>query len=201
MGWITLGIGLVITAIVELIEHWDAIKKACSSMWNSVKEGFKKGIDAIKAAFQEFLDWWNNTAIGKTINKIFEWFGKIGKSLKDTIFNMFKKSDKVNTPVTVTHMLSGGPQPQLRVPPLAAGAVIPPNNPYLAMVGDQRQGVNIETPLETMVTAFKRAIAESGLTGANQAVMVIDGVSFGQLVYKYNKAESTKIGVSLIQKE
>ncbi len=33
-----------------------------------------------------------------------------------------------------------------KIPMLATGAVIPPNAPFLAMLGDQRHGTNIETP-------------------------------------------------------
>ena len=33
-----------------------------------------------------------------------------------------------------------------RIPPLAQGAVIPPNAPFLAMLGDQTKGNNIEAP-------------------------------------------------------
>ena len=42
------------------------------------------------------------------------------------------------------------------IPYLAKGAVIPPNAPYMAVVGDQKHGTNIEAPLETI----KQAVAE-----------------------------------------
>ena len=43
-----------------------------------------------------------------------------------------------------------------RIPELAQGAVIPPNNPFLAVLGDQASGTNIEAPLDTI----KQAVAE-----------------------------------------
>ena len=42
------------------------------------------------------------------------------------------------------------------IPYLATGAVIPPNAPFLAMLGDQKHGTNIEAPLDTI----KQAVAE-----------------------------------------
>ena len=54
-----------------------------------------------------------------------------------------------------------------RIPQLASGAVIPPNSPFLAMLGEQKSGVNIETPLETMKQAFKEALAENGTLNNN----------------------------------
>ena len=40
-----------------------------------------------------------------------------------------------------------------RIPLLAKGAVLPANRPFLAMVGDQRQGTNVEAPLATIQEA------------------------------------------------
>lgn len=39
------------------------------------------------------------------------------------------------------------------IPKLANGAVIPPNNPFLAVLGDQRSGYNIEAPLNIIQQA------------------------------------------------
>lgn len=47
---------------------------------------------------------------------------------------------------------------------LAEGAVLPPNNPFLALVGDQKSGVNIEAPLETIKDAVRQVIGESSAT-------------------------------------
>lgn len=57
------------------------------------------------------------------------------------------------------------------IPRLAAGAVIPPNREFLAVLGDQKSGTNIETPLSTMVDAFKQAWSEVG--GGNGTVTVV----------------------------
>lgn len=46
------------------------------------------------------------------------------------------------------------------IPHLATGAVIPPNKEFLAVLGDQKRGTNIETPLDTMIDAFKQALKE-----------------------------------------
>lgn len=45
---------------------------------------------------------------------------------------------------------------KIKIPYLATGAVIPPNAPFMAMLGDQRHGTNIEAPLDTI----KQAVAE-----------------------------------------
>lgn len=86
---------------------------------------------------------------------------------------------------------------KLPIPKLATGAVIPPNREFMAVLGDQKSGTNIETPLATMVQAFKQALAESGYNGGSEAVLVLDKEVLGKVVYRLNKAEGTRIGVNL----
>lgn len=55
------------------------------------------------------------------------------------------------------------------IPRLAKGAVIPANNEFLAVLGDQRRGVNIEAPLDTIVEAMETALQRNG-SGSPEAV-------------------------------
>ncbi len=48
------------------------------------------------------------------------------------------------------------------IPWLAKGAVIPPNAPFTAVLGDQRHGTNVEAPLETIKDAVRQVLAEKG---------------------------------------
>ena len=59
------------------------------------------------------------------------------------------------------------------VPALAAGAVIPPNRAFLALLGDQRSGTNVEAPLDTI----KQALAETleTLGGQGQPINIYLG--------------------------
>lgn len=43
---------------------------------------------------------------------------------------------------------------------LATGAVLPPNDPFLAIVGDQKRGVNVEAPLSTIEDAVRNVVGE-----------------------------------------
>lgn len=70
------------------------------------------------------------------------------------------------------------------IPKLAQGAVIPPNREFLAMLGDQTNGTNIETPLATMVQAFKSALSEMGGSSTNQNIVLqLDGRTVAQCVW------------------
>lgn len=65
--------------------------------------------------------------------------------------------------------------PKLKIPKLATGAVIPPNAPFMAMLGDQRHGTNIEAPLDTIKQAVREVIGSGNSGGMYQFVAQIDG--------------------------
>ena len=75
-----------------------------------------------------------------------------------------------------------GQMSSITLPRLATGAVIPPNKEFLAVLGDQKSGTNIETPLATMVDAFKQAMAESG--GTTTVVIQLDGKEIARSTVK-----------------
>lgn len=84
---------------------------------------------------------------------------------------------------------------EVTIPRLAEGAVIPGGKPFTAILGDQPYGqTNIETPLPTMVDAFRQAMGEGG---SNRPIyMQIDGKTFAKLQMPYLKQEDSRVGVS-----
>lgn len=82
-----------------------------------------------------------------------------------------------------------------RIPMLAQGAVIPPNREFLAMLGDQKSGTNIEAPLDTIVAAFRQVMGERG---NNQTIILeCNKRQFAQLVLDMNNLNSQRIGAKL----
>lgn len=62
------------------------------------------------------------------------------------------------------------------LPHLAKGTVIPPNAPFMAVLGDQRHGTNIEAPLSTIQEAVAEVMADyeaSNLAGHEATVEVL----------------------------
>lgn len=51
------------------------------------------------------------------------------------------------------------------IPRLAQGAVIPPNREFLAVLGDQKNGTNVEAPLETIKQAVAEVLSQNGSGG------------------------------------
>lgn len=61
-----------------------------------------------------------------------------------------------------------------RIPYLATGAVIPANSPFVAMLGDQRRGNNIETPESLMRQVVSEEVAKlmNSMNNSNQQIKV-----------------------------
>lgn len=74
-----------------------------------------------------------------------------------------------------------------RIPQLAKGTVIPPNKEFMAILGDQKQGTNIETPLKTMIEAFNKALDDRGGSNNGDIIIEIDGKEVFRAVRKQNK--------------
>lgn len=74
-----------------------------------------------------------------------------------------------------------------RIPELAAGAVIQPNSPFLAMLGDQRSGVNIEAPLQTIKDALIEAMNQRGGAGTTVIPVYIGQEKIDTVVARANR--------------
>lgn len=88
--------------------------------------------------------------------------------------------------------------PKLSIPRLATGAVIPPNREFLAVLGDQSQGTNIEAPLETIKQAFREALAESSGSGRQMNVVLQVGRrELARTVVELSREEQQRVGMRI----
>ena len=180
IGIVVVAIGALIAVIALLVKNWDAVKEmACKvwdgikSVWKSVATWFKsKVIDPISNFFKSMvngvLGFINGllSAIGDGVNFVVRALNKLSFEVPDWVPGIGGSRFGFNIP-TVT-------VPQ--IPYLAKGAVIPPNKEFMAVLGDQRHGTNIEAPLSTIQEAVAAVMAEyeaSNLAGHEATVEVL----------------------------
>ena len=104
-------------------------------------------------------------------------------------------SQKVQTPSSY----SGG---YGDIPGFAQGGVVPPNQPFLAVLGDNNREVEVVSPYSTIKRAVGEELdARGGGTGGRQgtatATLVLDGTRLGRAIFPYIEGESTRQGVRL----
>ena len=153
---------------------WDGVKDIFAGIWNGIVSLLEGAINAIIDGLN-----WLISQMNKISFDVPNWVPLIGG-----------KSMGINIPSIS----------RVEIPRLAQGAVIPPNREFMAVLGDQKQGTNIEAPLETIKQALAEVMAQYGNRGTDQeAVMEVDGVQFAKLIFRLNKSEQRRIGVSLTE--
>lgn len=129
----------------RLGEIWETIWNVIKGVINLVIGGLNGFTSAIESAVNFFVDGINVLVDGA--NSLVGWI-----------------------PGVSSHIIPNLPHMDIPdIPELAQGAVIGPNNPFLAVLGDQSSGVNIEAPLDTI----KQAVAEVAGFGDKQIVIPV----------------------------
>ena len=181
----------------------ESVKTVASSAWNAVKSAwgaasgwFKSNVtDPIANGFKGFA----NSAIGffeglangaiKGVNGIISALNRIHIDIPDWVPGFGGNSWGFNLPTVSS----------VRLPRLANGAVFEGGHPYLAVVNDQKHGVNVESPLSTIVEAMMIALRQSG-SGSGDINVNVRAVFEGQLaalaryLHPYFEAEASRIG-------
>ena len=127
----------------------DFLTGVFSGNWAAAWEGLgailKGAVNSVIACLNGLL-----TALVAGINAAASQLNRLKITAPDWLPGIGGKTFGVNIP-TLT-----APQ----IPQLARGAVIPPNAPFLAMLGDQHSGTNIEAPLSTIQEAVAATMAD-----------------------------------------
>lgn len=157
IGIAIVAIGAIIAVIVLLVQNWDTVSQVAADVWEDIvsvwggvcdwfdetilsplAEGFKGMVNGVIGFINGMISGVQSginaliTAINKISFTVPDWIPGIGGATLG--FNL----QKVSWP---------------QIPYLAKGAVLPANKPFLAMVGDQKHGTNVEAPLETIQEA------------------------------------------------
>lgn len=149
------------TIKTKVVGVWDNIKDKTSQIWKSVTtfistkvEAIKTAItdkfnaarDAVKSAFEKIVDFIKKP-INKAISIVNSAVGMINSAISgiESAFSFGPWS--VPTPFGTKTIGFQATFPRVStIPYLASGAVIPPRGEFLAVLGDQKKGNNLEAP-------------------------------------------------------
>lgn len=164
-----LGIALIATGAVGLVTvgalNWNAIQEKLTQVWAGIKQWFNTHVQP-----KLTLSYWQDkfsTIADALVQKI-----KDGVNSGIALFNRFISwvNEKMRLSwgdftILGEKVINAGSFQLLtlpQIPMLAQGAVLPANKPFLAMVGDQKNGTNVEAPLETIKQALAEVMAMYG---------------------------------------
>lgn len=160
---------------------WDKIKDKTSRTWESVTtfvstkvEAIKTAItdkfnaarDAVKSAFEGIVDFIKRP-INQAINIVNNAIGVINNAIGGIESAFSFGPWNVPTPFGTKRIGFHATFPRVgTIPYLASGAVIPPRSEFLAVLGDQKKGNNLETP-ESLLRQIVREESGKGQGNGN----------------------------------
>lgn len=145
------------------------VSRLGTNMKNTLTSAWKSVIDAINGS--------GGGGIGKGISVSFKSaVNQLIRGLNSVLKNSFAQINNVFTKLRNTQVMGKYPFSYLpkitvpNVPALAKGAVIPANREFLAILGDQKSGTNVEAPLDTITEAMMIALQAQGGTLTPEAI-------------------------------
>lgn len=197
IGLAALAIGALIAVIVLLVTHWEQVQAAAASAWAGVQAGWSAAANWFAAnVTQPLAALWNGfaaavagiwngitaTARGAVNGVIGLLNGMIAGIVAgvNAVIGMLNGLS-VEIPAWVPGLggsrfgFSLGTFSAPQIPYLAQGAVIPANHEFLAVLGDQSSGTNIEAPLATIEEAVANVMADlqAGQMAGLEAVVAV----------------------------
>ena len=147
----------------------DSIKTTLAQKWQDIKDDAWTKFTLMRVAIVDIFNQLKE-AVKTPINGF---LGIIESMVNKVIYGINKVIDTLNVlpdikltnPFTGTEYALGFNIPKLSeisIPKLAQGAVIPPNKQFMAVLGDQSHGTNIEAPLDTIKQAVAEVLANNG---------------------------------------
>lgn len=158
------------------------IDRAWKNVWNGLGDFLRGAVNTVIDLINTML-----RALSDGMNEVINAMNTIRVTVPDWVPFIGGSTWSLNIPYV--------PTPQ--IPRLASGAVIPPNSEFLAVLGDQRSGKNIETP-----EGLLRQIIQEELGKIEADIKIEFGGSLGALVRELKPIidkETVRIGKSLVQ--
>lgn len=163
---------------------------AASSLDNTaVKKSVKSGLSDVQKTAKQ------------GVNDINAEYAKIGQTAPSSV-NVSTNGTVTTKAVTQSIV---GQSVSFQIPALARGAVIPANREFLAVLGDQKHGTNVEAPAELIKQMAKEAYQEMGLANNQQQQIIkeehynLNQTELMTIMYKLVKGGERLNGTSLVK--
>lgn len=184
------GIKKVGRGLLDLMNPIGGLQDDFKSLWEKVASGAASAWEGIKSAFESVPEWFQSKFrdAWQKVKDVFSTGGRIWSGIKEGIENTFRTVvnaiirgmnaiiavpfNKINSMLNTIrnasflgispfqNMWGVNPLPVPQIPMLAHGAVIPANRQFLAVLGDQHNGNNLEAP-ESLLRQIVREEAGS----------------------------------------
>ena len=147
------GIGGIVSDILKAFGFDEGLGKGLTEIWDNIWNMIKGVINTVIGGINGMI-----SAVESAINFVIDAINTLSWEIPDWVPWIGGETFGFDIPHVGFY----------KIPELAEGAVIQPNNPFLAVLGDQTSGTNIEAPLDTI----KQALSEVMITGGDQQIII-----------------------------
>lgn len=189
IGWVKSTLGSIIDAVQQMFEglviffsgvftgDWD-------KAWSRIVEIGKGAINLLIGLIEGFVNFFV-----RAINAVIGALNTIRVNVPDILGGGSIGFDLPNVS-------------EIKLPRLATGGVIPPNREFMAVLGDQKRGTNIEAPLSTIKQGVREVMAEGGGGGQPREIILrlVSDRGFVRNLKVELDAESQRSGVTLVRR-
>lgn len=153
---------LIDTLLIALRGLADFLSAAFRGQWDAAWNAMANTV----AAVWQRIRWTVSDAVNgvlQLVNRLLSALGSVASRAAGGLSSLAASVFNRSAPRSVLPDMAAAAA--VPVPALAAGAVIPPNRAFLALLGDQRSGTNVEAPLDTIKQALAETLAAFGGEG------------------------------------
>ena len=215
---------VVSNLVIFIKDHWEQIKQTTinifTAIWTTVTSIFNTIYTTVSSIVTSFV-----AKLSSAVKSIYSAWVSVFTSVKNTVLSIVNSlwsgvRGVINSIIggfqTMVNSVISGVNGVIRainsipvlsfniptvgtinLPRLAKGAVIPPNKEFMAVLGDQKSGTNIEAPLDTIKQALMETMQAYGGAGGGEGdiVVQIDGAEVFRAVRKQSKMFTTSTGL------
>lgn len=128
---------------------WNAMSATITTVWNTITSTVENAVNGLISMVQNMAN-----AISSALSGIWSLISGVGSAASGAIASAGQWLQGRSAAPNLAYARA------LPIPALASGAVIPPNRTFLALLGDQRHGTNVEAPLATIEQAVAQVMAD-----------------------------------------
>lgn len=165
---------------------WDGIKQAFQGVVDGIKGIFKGAVNVIIDLINTML-----RAMTTGINTVIRGVNKMSFTVPDWVLGIGGKTFGFNIKEIKEY----------QIPKLAQGAVIPPNQQFTAILGDQKHGRNLEAPEGLIRQIFREEMGKPNGGDWRIYVMLPDGSITGETVITAAQRANQRAGKTIIPVE
>ena len=206
MNVVALAVTALVAAIVLLIANWDQVSAKASEVWNGIRSTWEKAYSWFKTTVLDPL----KNGVRSMANGVIGYLNGMISAAVRAVNTLIRAVNTISVTVPDWVPDIGGKRLGFHlktiscptIPYLAQGAVLPANKPFLAMVGDQKHGTNVEAPLTTIQEAVANVMDShisvmmagfEALLKENKALrQIVEGIeigdsTIGEAAARYNR--------------